>query len=423
MPSLKFTEKKIDALPAPDPSGRQVIYWDEELTGFGVLCSGKTRAKTFIVQRRLPDGRTRRVTIGPTNVFTDIAVARKEAEGKLADLYRGKDPKAARRANMTLRKALDEYLEARTKLRPKSKTIYRSLIERHLESWLDRPLRDINADMVEGRHREIQKEVVSHNKKDREAGRVQVTGGGSANLTMRTFRAIFNFVSDRASEMPPNPVRRLRESWYDEPRRERLVRADELPAFYDAVCALPSRTHCDYVLTLLFTGLRKSEAGALKWSEVDLVGRMIRLPAGRTKAGRKLDLPMSDFVRDLFIARRALGNEGDYVFACDSKSGHLENPGSAFGEIEKATGIVLSPHDLRRTFITVAEATDMSVIALKALVNHSIGSDVTSGYVRLTVDRLREPAQRICDRLKTLCGIEAVVGENVEGIGKISALP
>ena len=54
---------------------------------------------------------------------------------------------------------------------------------------------------------------------------------------------------------------------------------------------------------------------------------------------------------------------------------------------------------------------------LKALVNHStIGGDVTGGYVIMTVERLREPVQRIADRIKTLCGLSAVAG------GKVSKL-
>jgi len=59
--------------------------------------------------------------------------------------------------------------------------------------------------------------------------------------------------------------------------------------------------------------LRRNEAAALRWDEIDLAERVIRLPAKRTKAGRKLDLPMSDLVRDLLIARRALGHEGAFV--------------------------------------------------------------------------------------------------------------
>ena len=64
MPRIRLTEKSIDKLKAPDPSKRQVPHWDTELRGFAVLCSGVSNAKTFIAQRDLPHGRTRRVTVG-----------------------------------------------------------------------------------------------------------------------------------------------------------------------------------------------------------------------------------------------------------------------------------------------------------------------------------------------------------------------
>jgi len=41
----------------------------------------------------------------------------------------------------------------------------------------------------------------------------------------------------------------------------------------------------------------------------------------------------------------------------------------------KGTGITVSVHDLRRTFIMLAESTDISPLALKALVNHALGND------------------------------------------------
>ena len=61
MPRQKLTQKVVDRLPAPDPSGRQVLHWDTELKGLGVLCSGTTTARSFIVQRDLVGGRTRRL--------------------------------------------------------------------------------------------------------------------------------------------------------------------------------------------------------------------------------------------------------------------------------------------------------------------------------------------------------------------------
>lgn len=49
MTQVKLTERIVSQLKAPHPSGKQVLHWDTELKGFGVLVSGKTNAKTYIV--------------------------------------------------------------------------------------------------------------------------------------------------------------------------------------------------------------------------------------------------------------------------------------------------------------------------------------------------------------------------------------
>jgi hypothetical protein len=94
--TLKLTNAAIARLRAPDPSGRQVIFWDAELRGFGLLVSGVTTAKTFIAQRRLPDGRTRRVTVGAAAEFARVEDARRKAGTLLLGLREGKDPAVER---------------------------------------------------------------------------------------------------------------------------------------------------------------------------------------------------------------------------------------------------------------------------------------------------------------------------------------
>jgi hypothetical protein len=74
---------------------------------------------------------------------------------------------------------------------------------------------------------------------------------------------------------------------------------------------------------------------------------------------------------------------------------------------------VISAHDLRRTFTTIAESCDISPIALKCLINHSIGNGVTEGYVQMSTERLREAAQKVCDKIKLLCAVETVAVPNV----------
>ena len=392
----KLTAKTVARLKAPTKSGKQAVIWDSELTGFGVLLSGKTHHKTYIAQRDIPGAGARRVTIGSVAELT-FAKARDEARNKLHAMRQGVDPKRKVAADVTLRRALEAYLLARPDLRPKSVLEYRRSLERYLEPWLDRPMREINREMVEERHREIA-ELVER------GGRYQ--GKATANGAMRALRVLWNFVESRTA-MPSNPVK-LRRQWFNVPRRERLIKADELPAFYAATMALPNPVQRDYLLLLLFAGLRREEAAGLRWADIDIAGKIIRLSGTSTKSGKKLDLPMSTFVRDLLIARRAVG--GEFLFPADGKRGHIAEPKYPLGLIEAATGIKVSAHDLRRTYITVAESSDISPLALKALVNHSLGGDVTSGYVVMTVDRLREPAQRVCDRMVELCQIPKLEG-------------
>jgi integrase len=96
----------------------------------------------------------------------------------------------------------------------------------------------------------------------------------------------------------------------------------------------------------------------------------------------------------------------------------LEEPKFAFDQIEAATGIKASPHDLRRTFATIAESCELSPLAIKALMNHAPPSDVTGGYVIMTPERLRRPAQLIADKIAELCGIERPEGENVPRLSR-----
>jgi integrase len=404
MPTLKLTEHQIDKLPAPDPSGKQVLYWDSERKGFGVLCSGVTNTKSFIVQRALPDGRNRRVTIAQTNILS-LDKARRKAEEMLYALGQGDDPKKKVDKPETLRGTLESYLTARRDLRPASVRLYRQVVEKTLTSWLDKPLREISADMVEERHRAI---AASISKGGASNGEV------TANVAMRIFRAIYSFAADRSDDMPQNPVRRLKRQWYKEKRRERIVPEERMTEFYNAVCALENAVQRDYFVMLLFTGMRRSECASLRWDDINLDKRSFRVQGDKTKSGVKLELPMSDVVRDMLVARRALGIAGGGFVFPGRGGGCIASTAAPLKAIYEATGIQISAHDLRRGFITIAESTNISPTALKALVNHSMGSDVTEGYVQMRLKRLEEPVQLVADRIKALCGIESVVGGNVK---------
>ena len=88
-----------------------------------------------------------------------------------------------------------------------------------------------------------------------------------------------------------------------------------------------------------------------------------------------------------------------YVFS-DESGDRMTNPRYAIAKLKRLTGIEgLLPHDLRRTFASVAEELDLGAYTVKRLMNHSDGGDVTQGYINLSMDRLRRAIQEIEDRI------------------------
>ena len=92
-----------------------------------------------------------------------------------------------------------------------------------------------------------------------------------------------------------------------------------------------------------------------------------------------------------------------------SRSGHIEDVRKFDEANTNATGTKFWFHGLRNSFISVAERELLLPRSLtKRLVNHSRGSDITESHAAdWTAEQLREPAQRVADRIDELTSIES----------------
>ena len=388
MAHLKLSKKVVDSInpPALKEGGKpsQEFYRDTELTGFGLKVTN-TGNKTYIVETRI-NGKPKRMTLGRHGHLT-AEQARKQAQILLGEIAQGNDPVADKREKkiqaVTLRDCYKEYLITRRDLKPNTLEDYKRCIEGSLEDWLDKPVTAISKDMVEKRHRKLG--IRSH---------------ARANNTMRVLRALLNFAMERYEDkngngiIQINPVNRLSSTrgWYEVKRRQTLLTPTQLKPWYEATLKLNQEVTRDYLHFLLFTGLRRSEATGLKWDDVDFDEKSFIIPDTKNKEPHRL--PMSDFLEDL-LKRRYRQAEKIWVFPSPITDGPLKEPRTAIARVISYSSIQFTLHDLRRTFITIAESLDIPAYALKRLLNHKFSNDVTAGYIVPNTERLRAPMQQI----------------------------
>ena len=117
---------------------------------------------------------------------------------------------------------------------------------------------------------------------------------------------------------------------------------------------------------------------------------------------RRRSRPEGGLGRGSLSARERLG---DMVFMFTH--GQIGNLRYSLESIARISGVKFMAHDLRRTFATVAESLDIPTYALRALLNHKGGSDVTGGYLIITTERLRSPMEKIEDFVLKAAGIRA----------------
>jgi integrase len=223
-----------------------------------------------------------------------------------------------------------------------------------------------------------------------------------ANNAMRVLRAVFNHAISRYEDsyghqvVLSNPVDRLSQTraWYKVDRRQTLIKPEELPDWFAATMQLNNETTRHYLYLVLFTGLRRSQASRLLWEDIDFEDKTLTIK--ETRNHQVHVLPLSDFLYELLKKRRA-AKESTYVFPSDSERGYLIEPKTAVKRVSEISGVVFTLHDLRRTFITIAESLDIPGYALKRLLNYKDPNHVTAEYIISNVDRLREPMQKITD--------------------------
>lgn len=475
-----------------DERGREVrqrIYWDTKDSGFGLVVGQK--ARTFVAEWTVR-GRAVRIALGrlgevPTQNIEQARALAQEAVVEMRRAHRAASPQetdtivAALKARLagskspvrtkvrrdsarfaytvapsptsgqtpnpeawrsvTLRQALDEHT-ARMRddgcSEVNSIQPLRDAIERHLPDWMDRALVTITPDDCLQARRRIEASSATHK---RYAKRAELgldipdrspPGAHLAKGVLANFRACWNSARIKFPALPEHPVRGIR--WG---KKIRIHRAEpiawaEMPAWWKAAEAIANPIRRDLHLFIMLTGLRNTDAGSVRFSDVNFEEGTIHRPNPKGGASKRFTIPVSAFVLALLERRQREngrdlpGDDGGFVFPTHDTKGRvapIEDAAQDYylkGDDGKVVRdqrgkpvkvphpILRSPHRWRETFSVACLETGVPHLVTKMLMNHAApeGKDITAGYQQgLSMEFKRECTERVTAFLLGKAGI------------------
>ena len=381
--STTISRRTVERLEAD----RDTVYWDSELLGFGVRVY-PTGGKVYVVQTRADGKDGKRVTVGRHGVIT-AEEARRRAAHIISRIKAGEDPVpeplAAEANGPTVAELAATYLEevVAVRLKPASAYSYRHMIGKHILPRLGRK-RALSLDhaAVSAFHHSLSETPAAANR--------------AVEMLFRIYRAAEERETIPEGSNPCGQVAMNRQR-----RHERFLTDEEfrrLGGVLDEVEAGggPMAHAAVAIRLLLLTGCRKSEVLKLRWDDVDVAAREMRLRDAKT-GPRTVQLSPAAAAA-LAQAPRVEGNPHVVPgMRPGRRMGDLQRP---WERIRKRAGLDgLRLHDCRHSFASRALALGESLPTIGKLLGHS-HIQTTARYAHLARDSVHESARRVSESVE-----------------------
>lgn len=182
------------------------------------------------------------------------------------------------------------------------------------------------------------------------------------------------------------------------PARERILTVDEVHALADA---MPDSG--DVVLALAYLGLRWSELAALRVEDVNLDRRRVHVVQRATEVDGRIDVdqpksraghryvPVAGLILPI-LQRRSSGKPRDALVFGSPSGDYLRvrnwRRRSGFDEATRSMGLEVTPHDLRRTFGSLARMAGADLRFIQKAMGHESITTTARIYAHLYDDEL-----------------------------------
>lgn len=373
--TVRLTKSRVEAL---QPGDTVLRVFDTVVPGFHVRVSlGGAKAYACSFQR--PNGAKVHVTIGRAEVIS-VEDAREQAR-QLREVHdNGEDARAhlqgkrnAKDVNALVKLWEEDY---RPKLKPSSQRSYDSIIKCIIiPAFGSRLVKDLDRPSIKALWKK--------------EGKAHPIG---ANRMITVLSRLMNIAGDEGwRPLGDNPCFRFPKS--KEKPCPRVFTAAELTRLEASMAGLEAsgkldRIAADLIRFLALSGLRLGEAANLKWADIDLDRNTMTIQDHKTLAtmGPKV-LPLNAPLRAV-ISRRAGAVLGKLVFPGLVQDSPIQGLRKMWLRVLKVKGCELgdaTPHDLRRTFMSVTVELGYPPAIGDTLLGHSLGK-ITDTYTRLSVD-------------------------------------
>jgi integrase len=322
MTKMKLNKTSVEKI-QPIP-GNQMMYWDSEITGFGVRVS-PGGSRSFFYQGRL-NGKVKKVTIGRLGPIT-AEQARKEAKRIQSKLELGQDPSPPKEKTSTtaatfgdLMTAYVELLESQGKLSVQAvrNQIAKDIEQAHPKLW-EAPAASIDLDdcmKVVGQLKDEDKPRQADKIRSyiRTAFSEAINARGDVNMPASMRRLNIKF----------NPARDMRKVKGSSKAKDRALSLAEFKTYWEHVQELPAPKKSLAILHILTGGQRQQQLARVKIADIDNdTSSMTILDfKGRRDEPRRHIVPL---LPETLEAISNITGSGEYVFSCDGGKTPIHN--------------------------------------------------------------------------------------------------
>jgi integrase len=367
MAIIRLTDTAVERL-KPPATGRLEIA-DALMTGL-ILRVTPSGTKSWSLMYRI-HGKQKRIMLGHYPIVS-LKLAREKVKDAMLMVSEGIDPEAIKKSEIkedqpeelarTVEELAKDFIERYAKVNTRTWKMTEQVFQNHIYPALGhRIARDVR-----------RREVVAMLDKIAAMPRAY-----AANHVLSVLRKMYNWAIER-DELEFNPCLNIKKP-VAVIERERVLTRDEVKAFWYSADEFGYPYGAVFQI-LLLTGQRRSEIAELRWSQIDLEQRVIRLSRDDVKAKRGHDIPLSAPVIE--ILEKLPRFKGEYVFTTT----HGKKPISCFGKMKRYFEESFDTedwriHDLRRTCATGLAELGVPVHTISRILNHAEGG-VTKIYAR-----------------------------------------